>query len=93
MGSILGSLGGGGSGGSGGLAGSFSGLGGQQCRDPVVDPITLVTVIGAIAGLSLWLRQAVIDFMITGGKRKKRSFNWVLEGIVLILKVKDLSMI
>ena len=82
MGNILGSLGGG-SGGSGGLAGSFSGLGGQQCCDPVVDPITLVTVIGAIAGLSLWLRQAVIDFMITGGK-KKRSLDWALEGIVLI---------
>ena len=84
MGNILGSLGGG-SGGSGGLSGSFSGLGGQQCCDPVVDPITLVTVIGAIAGLSLWLRQAVIDFMISGGK-KKRSLNWVLEGIVLSLK-------
>ena len=53
------------------------------CCDSVVDPISLLTVIGGIAGLSLWLRQAVIDFMITGGK-KKRSLNWVLEGKVMI---------
>ena len=55
------------------------------CCDSVVDPISLLTVIGGIAGLSLWLRQAVIDFMITGGKRK-RSLDWVLEGIVFIKK-------
>ena len=29
---------------------------GSQCCDPVVDPISLLTVIGAIAGLSLFLR-------------------------------------
>ena len=39
----------------------------------------LLATIGAIAALSLWLRQAVIDFMITGGK-KKRSFDFLIEG-------------
>ena len=70
MGNLLGGSGGG----SGGLGGY-----GSQCCDPVVDPITLVATIGAIAALSLFLRQAVIDFMITGGK-KKRSFDFLIEG-------------
>ena len=67
-------LGGGSGGGSGGLGGY-----GSQCCDPVVDPITLVATIGAIAALSLFLRQAVIDFMIMSG-RKKRHINVLLEG-------------
>ena len=41
------------------------------CCDSVVDPISLLTVIGGIAGLSLWLRQAVIDFNIMGGRKKR----------------------
>ena len=71
MGNLLGGSGGG----SGGLGGY-----GSQCCDPVVDPITLVATIGAIAALSLFLRQAVIDFMIMSG-RKKRDINFLLEGI------------
>ena len=58
----------------GGMSGSFGGYGSQtQCCEPVVDPISLITTIGGIAALSLYLRQAVIDFMIKMGRRKKRS--------------------
>ena len=54
---------------------SGGGYGSQlQCCDAVVDPLSLLTAIGAIAALSLFLRQAVIDNNIMGGrKRKKRS--------------------
>ena len=48
---------------------------GAQCCDAVVDPISLLTTIAAIAGLALFLRQAVIDFMVmmAGRRRRKRS--------------------
>ena len=76
LGGLLGGMGGGNSGGSSGY-GQNSGNYGKgpelQCCEPVVDPISLLTTIGGIAALSLFLRQAVIDFMIKGGKRKKRS--------------------
>ena len=52
-----------------------------SCCEPKVDAITLLTVIGAIAGLSLFLRQAVIDNMIQAGrKKKKRSLEFVFTG-------------
>ena len=52
-----------------------------SCCEPKVDAITLLTVIGAIAGLSLFLRQAVIDNMIAAGKKKKkRSLEFVFKG-------------
>ncbi len=66
----------------GGTGGNFaSGPSGQglgygpelQCCDAVVDPISLLTTIGAIAAVSLFLRQAVIDNMVTMAKRRKRS--------------------
>ena len=44
-----------------------------QCCEAVVDPITLLVSIGAIAGVSLFLRQAVIDFMVMMAGRKKRA--------------------
>ena len=46
-----------------------------QCCEPVVDPISLLTTIGGIAALSLFLRQAVIDAMVMmgAGRRIKRS--------------------
>ena len=79
MGNILG-----GGGNSGGLSGSFSGFGGQsQCCDAVVDPITLLTVIGAIAGLALFLRQAVIDNNIMGGKSFQTFFEIFSNGVAL----------
>ena len=60
----------------GGMSGSFAGgYGGSQtqCCDAVVDPISLLVTIGAIAGLAQFLRQAVIDAMVMMGGRKKRS--------------------
>ena len=59
----------------GGMSGSFGGYGGSQtqCCDGVVDPISLLVTIGAIAGLAQFLRQAVIDAMVMMGGRKKRS--------------------
>ncbi len=76
MGNLLdGLLGGGGGGGGGGGYGGGGGSYGYgpelQCCEPVVDPLSLLAALGAIAALSLFLRQAVIDNMITG--RKKRS--------------------
>ena len=56
--------------------GSGSGYGGhhpEQCCDHVVDPVSLLATLGAIAALSLFLRQAVIDFMIMMGRRKRSS--------------------
>ncbi len=44
-----------------------------QCCDAVVDPLSLLAAIGAIAALSLFLRQAVIDNMIMRRRRRKRS--------------------
>ena len=32
-----------------------------QCCDGVVDPLTLLAVLGSIIGLTVWLRQAIID--------------------------------
>ena len=66
----------------GGMSGSFSGYGSQtQCCDGVVDPISLLVTIGAIAGLAQFLRQAVIDAMVMMGagrqlKRSKHNF-WI----------------
>ena len=52
-----------------------------QCCDEVVDPISLLTTIGAIGAASAFLRQAVIDNMVMGARRKKRSFDQDLEYI------------
>lgn len=68
----------------GGMSGSFAGgYGGSQtqCCDGVVDPISLLVTIGAIAGLAQFLRQAVIDAMVMMGagrqlKRSKHNF-WI----------------
>ena len=77
MGSLLGSLGLGGNDGLLSSVGSSSfGYGPEsQCCDAVVDPISLLTAIGAIAAVSLFLRQAVIDFKVKGARsfRKERS--------------------
>ena len=58
----------------GGQPGGGYGYGPElQCCDPVVDPISLITTIGAIGAVSLFLRQAVIDNMVMMAGRKKRS--------------------
>ncbi len=38
-----------------------------------MDPLSLLAAIGAIAAVSLFLRQAVIDNMITGGKKRSND--------------------
>ncbi len=45
----------------------------HECCNPVVDPLSLLAAIGAIAAVSLFLRQAVIDNMITGGKKRSNG--------------------
>ena len=59
--------------GYGGSTGNYGKGPELQCCEPVVDPISLLTTIGGIAALSLFLRQAVIDAMVMMGGRKKRS--------------------
>ena len=78
MGNILGS---GGSSNGNGLGGYGFGPD-LQCCDEVVDPISLLTTIGAIAAASVFLRQAVIDNMVMGMTRKKRSFQEQLKSVV-----------
>ena len=71
MGNSLGGLLGGN---SGNQQGNSLGYGPElQCCDAVVDPLTLLSTIGAIAAASYVLRQGVIDYEIMG-KRKRRSF-------------------
>ena len=44
-----------------------------ECCEAKVDIVTLLSAIMAIVGVSAYLRQAVIDFMIMMARRKKRS--------------------
>ena len=44
-----------------------------QCCDGVVDPLTLLAVLGSIIGLTVWLRQAIIDNVKKG--RMKREIH------------------
>lgn len=82
MGNILGS---GGSSNGNGLGGYGFGPD-LQCCDEVVDPISLLTTIGAIAAASVFLRQAVIDNMVMGMTRRKRSFQEQLKSVVDLSK-------
>ena len=79
MGNILG--GGNNNGGNNGGLGSFGSFGfeEQQCCNPVVDPISLLTTIGAIAAVSAFLRQAVIDNMVAPPRRKRRSLGQEMQ--------------
>ena len=67
MGSLLSSLGMG----SGSSSSSYNNM--LQCCDGVVDPLTLLAVLGSIVGLTLFLRQAIIDKVVGRKKRKKRA--------------------
>ena len=77
MGNILG----GNSGGNSGFG--LSSLGGQSgCCDPKVDPISILVTIGAIAAASAFLRQAVIDNNVMGGRKKRdiiQDFQFVIK--------------
>ena len=50
---------------------------GSSCCDPKVDLVSLLVTIGAIAAISVFLRQAVIDNNIMGRRRRKRD---ILQG-------------
>ena len=85
MGNSLGGLLGGNSNGNG------YGLGPElQCCDAVVDPISLLTTIGAITAVSLFLRQAVIDNMVMA-RRKKRNVPNQLDFIIIEGKDNQLN--
>ena len=57
-----------------------------QCCDGVVDPISLLTAIGAIVAVSLFLRQAVIDFDIKAARRR-----WSLDFATIVKSGKNAS--
>ena len=41
-----------------------------HCCDGVVDPLTLLAVLGSIVGLTLFLRQAIIEKVMAGRRRR-----------------------
>lgn len=58
-------------------SGFDDGLGGGCC-EPKVDAISVLVAIGAIAAISAFLRQAVIDNNIMAGRKKRSEF--ILKG-------------
>ena len=83
---------GGGSSGSYGNSGNY-GLGPElQCCDPVVDMVSLLSAIGAIAAVSLFLRQGVIDNMIMMARKKRAGHaSFLNSGIEYSLEFISLS--
>ncbi len=55
------------------MGNSLGGSGDYGCCEPKVSAISVLTAIAAIAAVSAFLRQAVIDNMVTMAGRKKRS--------------------
>ena len=54
---------------------------GTTCCERKVDPLTLLTVIGAIAALTWFMRQAVIDNNIQAGRKRSIGIlDFVLQG-------------
>ena len=54
------------------------------CCEPKVDAISVLVAIGAIAAVSVFLRQAVIDNMVMMARRKKRDvLSFILKGQLL----------
>lgn len=80
--SLSGLLGGSAGNGYGGGGGSYGHGPELQCCDAVVDPISLLTTIAGIAALALFLRQAVIDNMIMGRRKRSQDIlqDTILEG-------------
>ena len=67
---------------------SYVGSGyGTECCDNKVDPISLLVTIAAIAAVSWFLRQAVIDNMIMMAKRRRREIdaNSLLTGTTTLI--------
>lgn len=44
-----------------------------SCCEGVVDPLTLLSVLGTIIGATVWFRQVIIDNVKMGRKRQRRS--------------------
>ena len=58
---------------------------GSTCCERKVDPLTLLTVIGAIAALTWFMRQAVIDNNIQAGRKRSIGIlDFVLQGNILM---------
>ena len=62
----------------------------DSCCAPVTDPLTLVTVLGAIGAITIGLRQEVIRLVMAGGRRRRRSetggsYDAFLQGKHLVL--------
>ena len=72
MGSLLSTLGLGSSSGDQATSSSYNSV--LQCCDGVVDPLTLLAVLGSIIGVTIFLRQAIID-KVAGRKRRKREID------------------
>ena len=74
------------------VAGSLAYGGFGECCEKKVDIITLGVVLVAIAGIAVFLRQAVIDNNVMGaGKRRKRETNLIenfLKGMKLQIQPK-----
>ena len=73
MGSLLGTLGLGSDSFSSGS--SYNSV--LQCCDGVVDPLTLIAVLGSIVGVTVFLRQAIIDKVSVG--RRKREVDALVQ--------------
>ena len=73
MGSLLGTLGLG----SGSFSSGSSYNSVLQCCDGVVDPLTLLAVLGSIVGVTVFLRQAIIDKVSVG--RRKREVDPIFQ--------------
>ncbi len=58
--------------GTGSSRSRYNDYGYGECCDAVVDPLSLLAALGAIAAVSLFLRQAVIDNMIMAGRRRRQ---------------------
>ena len=78
MGSLLGTLGLGSDSFSSGS--SYNSV--LQCCDGVVDPLTLLAVLGSIVGVTVFLRQAIIDKVSVG--RRKREVDSMFQANSLV---------
>ena len=57
----------------------------EKCCDGVVDPLTLVAVLAAIAGGTIALRQVIIDSIATGGRRKRSELSTLSSGDISLI--------
>ena len=78
-----------------GLGGDSGGSGSSsynsilECCDGVVDPLTLLAVLGSIIGLTFFLRQAIIDKVPGKKKRRKRELSSMPQIYNLLVNETD----